>query len=662
MGIFQQFPYTNFHEFNLDEIIKIMRQMQDEWEATKTEWASYKDFIDNYFENLDLSQEVLDNLRAMIDSGEMDPVIDPVIVTAVAAWLAEHITPTTPAIDDTLSVQGAGADAKATGDAIHEIYNAIRNAGRNLITKYTSPDTHVHHDVTFTVDENMDIDIDGTASALAWFRVYYNTAALPDGVEAGETYFYSYGRDSSSIKSNIYFYDIDGNALTEQYQPEENTFITIPAAAVGMQIRIYISANVTVSHVKAFNIGLYKYVSNRTLEKYNLSDPAHNYVGYLDTEEISKQGIKCTPHPDGTVDFSGTAAASGVVFFDTYFNRINLPEGISAGQKLHVYVQNKKWTFRIIYFTGINDTTGTSLLDVPADATHDYFLKAHEVEIPLTATGLIFRWQISATAGNAYNETGAKAVITPGDNFFDNMVDDCNNNAKGWFIGSSFLASSIWQNDSFSHLAIYENSIYGQIAMALKLKRINVKMDMYSSAGLTRSGGGNDSFIDTIMATDLTPYDYLVTHFFASDINNRALGTTASTAGDGTIAGYIKTLVNYLRTSNGLCKLVILSVPPHMADPALSGANTFTGNYSMGYSVDDLDDLMYALAKMYHFIYVSWQDWDPSYHYMDYADYTPGQTNPRHAANEDVTRVMGAFAGLQINAVNSPIATGKLLQ
>ena len=52
MGIFQQFPYTNFHEMNLDQIIKIMREMQDEWEATKAEWASYKEFIDNYFNNL----------------------------------------------------------------------------------------------------------------------------------------------------------------------------------------------------------------------------------------------------------------------------------------------------------------------------------------------------------------------------------------------------------------------------------------------------------------------------------------------------------------------------------------------------------------------------------------------------------------------------------
>lgn len=122
MGIFQQFPYTNFHEMNLDEIIKIMRQMQDEWEATKTEWASYKDFIDNYFANLNLDDETERALRHLVNDGTLDPVIDPVIASETASWLTEHITqPTTPVVDTSLSVSGAAADAKVTGDMINEI-------------------------------------------------------------------------------------------------------------------------------------------------------------------------------------------------------------------------------------------------------------------------------------------------------------------------------------------------------------------------------------------------------------------------------------------------------------------------------------------------------------------------------------------------------------
>ena len=147
MGIFRQFPYSNFHDMNMDEIIKICRELQDAWAATSAEWASYKDFIDNYFATLDVSQEVLQALRTLAASGELNTIIDPVIATETAAWLAEHITITQgeTVIDDTLSVAGAAADAAAVGarfaendikynNRISEISEAY---GLNIFNPYT---------------------------------------------------------------------------------------------------------------------------------------------------------------------------------------------------------------------------------------------------------------------------------------------------------------------------------------------------------------------------------------------------------------------------------------------------------------------------------------------------------------------------------------------
>lgn len=51
--------------------------------------------------------------------------LDTTIAQDVTDWLDEHITPTTPAVDDTLTVSGAAADAAVTGDKITELKTAI---------------------------------------------------------------------------------------------------------------------------------------------------------------------------------------------------------------------------------------------------------------------------------------------------------------------------------------------------------------------------------------------------------------------------------------------------------------------------------------------------------------------------------------------------------
>ena len=38
MGIFRQFPYSNFHEMNMDEIIKIVKNMLEEWATYHATW------------------------------------------------------------------------------------------------------------------------------------------------------------------------------------------------------------------------------------------------------------------------------------------------------------------------------------------------------------------------------------------------------------------------------------------------------------------------------------------------------------------------------------------------------------------------------------------------------------------------------------------------
>lgn len=47
------------------------------------------------------------------------------IAAGVSAWMSEHLTPTTPVVDASLTVQGAAADAKKTGDELNDLKSEI---------------------------------------------------------------------------------------------------------------------------------------------------------------------------------------------------------------------------------------------------------------------------------------------------------------------------------------------------------------------------------------------------------------------------------------------------------------------------------------------------------------------------------------------------------
>ena len=144
MGVFRQFPYSNFHEMNLDEMIKIIKNMLEEWAQYHAEWDAWmnqmnddwsnyqevmneawqnmQNFINNYFDNLNVQNEINNKITDMVNTGQFASIVEPYIPPRVTAWLTEHITePVGVVIDTSLTVSGACADAKATGDVINDV-------------------------------------------------------------------------------------------------------------------------------------------------------------------------------------------------------------------------------------------------------------------------------------------------------------------------------------------------------------------------------------------------------------------------------------------------------------------------------------------------------------------------------------------------------------
>ena len=233
MGLFQNFPYTNFHEINLDQIIKIMRDMQDEWESTKNDWNSLQEFINNYFDNLDVSEEVLQALQTMAGNGELGTIIDPVIVNQTSTWLASHITPTTPAVDNTLSIAGAAADAKATGDAVDDLKEDFGN-----FTSYVLENPELLYSASWV--ENSAISATGAISTNNNFHYVENI-----NVHEGE-YILVYISNGANNNTRIHGYDNNGNWLRQIESSASGTVTTpiiVPFSVINGTATIKISVN-----------------------------------------------------------------------------------------------------------------------------------------------------------------------------------------------------------------------------------------------------------------------------------------------------------------------------------------------------------------------------------------------------------------------------------
>lgn len=71
MAFFNKYPYTDFHELNLDWFLSEFKKLVDQFLDLENAFKTLKEYIDEYFRNLDLQQEVNNYFNGLIDSGEI---------------------------------------------------------------------------------------------------------------------------------------------------------------------------------------------------------------------------------------------------------------------------------------------------------------------------------------------------------------------------------------------------------------------------------------------------------------------------------------------------------------------------------------------------------------------------------------------------------------
>lgn len=129
MSFFDFFPYTNFHNVNLDWVLQRVKEWGEMVEANNIAFhnleeanASFKRYVETYLQNLDVQEEINIKLDNMLENGELTTYMRPYISNATSDWLSENITePEGVVIDASLTVAGACADAKAVGDRLEKL-------------------------------------------------------------------------------------------------------------------------------------------------------------------------------------------------------------------------------------------------------------------------------------------------------------------------------------------------------------------------------------------------------------------------------------------------------------------------------------------------------------------------------------------------------------
>lgn len=99
----------------LNNTISDVANVEDNVTALHEAYLSLQNFVNDYVDTLDFPAEVNRRLDEMASDGTLTTLILPYLPDIIGDWLAEHLTPTSPPVDDTLTIPNAAADAAAVG-------------------------------------------------------------------------------------------------------------------------------------------------------------------------------------------------------------------------------------------------------------------------------------------------------------------------------------------------------------------------------------------------------------------------------------------------------------------------------------------------------------------------------------------------------------------
>ena len=318
--------------------------------------------------------------------------------------------------DTTLTVAGAAADSKVTGDNINNLKSAMRQYNAENVLVYGEQETKTHNNTTFTWTdkEHCHVTCTKTTHSMSLCNIFYNPSELPEVFEAGQRYYFNYSTTVESRQRclcDIWIYRGESTDNRIVYNVNESFEFVIPEDATGIVVRLRLIENYTVDE----SIAISMLNAKTNVELFDAYDKIKNsiYGTQINTllfgnfEKTAHNGITFTPITDG-FEINGTS--TNIAFTNVYYNRASLIQGLNPGDNLYFVVDGVvtgvQWQ---VAFYDLNDA-----LILPIR----YIANNTDIKIPSNASGMYVRLSVDSGVSLTGTKTTAKIFIIKANKYY----------------------------------------------------------------------------------------------------------------------------------------------------------------------------------------------------------------------------------------------------